>query len=49
MISMAREATEFALTPIRASLQQLEKEMADLTEAKIGMQTKPQQLTEQLD
>ena len=49
MISTAREATEFALTPIRTSLEQLGKEMTELTEAKIDMQAKIQQLTEQLD
>ena len=49
IISMAREATEFALTPIRTSLEQLGKEMTELTEAKIDMQGKIQQLTEQLD
>ena len=42
MISMAREATEFALTPIQTSLEQLGNEMAELTEAKIDMQTKIQ-------
>ena len=49
MILTAREATEFALTPIRTSLEQLGKEMTELTEAKIDMQAKIQQLTEQLD
>ena len=42
MISMAREATEFALTHIRTSLEQLGNEMMELTEAKIDMQTKIQ-------
>ena len=45
MISTAREATEFALTPIRTSLEQLGNEMTELTEAKIDMQGKIQQLT----
>ena len=42
MILMAREATEFALTPIRTSLEQLGMEITDLTGAKIDMQTKIQ-------
>ena len=49
MISTARKATEFALTPIRTSLEQLGKEMTELTETKIDMQAKIQQMTEQLD
>ena len=49
MILTAREATEFAWTPVRTSLKQLGKEMMELTEAKIDMQAKIQQLTEQLD
>ena len=49
MTSMAREATKFVLTPIRTSLEQLGNEMAELTEAKIDMQAKIQQLIEQLD
>ena len=46
IISTTHEATDFALTPIRVSLQHLGKEVTDLTGAKIGMQTKIQQLTE---
>ena len=49
MISTAREATEFALTPIRTSLKQLGVELTDLAGAKIDMQAKIQQLIEQLD
>ena len=46
MILTAREATEFVLTPIRMSLEQLGMELTDLTGAKIDMQTKILQLTE---
>ena len=46
---MAREATEFTLTFVKTSLEQLGKEMTELTEAKIDMQAKIQQLIEQLD
>ena len=42
MISTAREATEFTLTPIWTSLEQLGNEMMELTEAKIDMQAKIQ-------
>ena len=44
MISMAHEATEFALAPIPRSLEQLGMEITDLTRAKIDMQTKIQKL-----
>ena len=49
MILTVHKATELARTPIWVSLQLLGKEMVDLTGAKIGMQTKIQWLTEQLD
>ena len=44
MFLTAWEAIEFALIPSQVSLQQLGKEMTDLTKARIGMQTKIQQL-----
>ena len=48
MISVAREATEFALTPMRVSLQQLGKEVTDLLGAKTSTQLQIEHLTGQL-
>ena len=42
MVLMACEVNEFALTLVQVSLEQLEKEMTDLTRAKIDMQKKIQ-------